>query len=151
MVCLGEAIQKEKTAPWRASNEIGIVSALEWVGPLEDRWANLWRQGTSGVTERGRRMLLALHRSQWDKRSLLYNPLPPLLGKKLRTQRYELAKLASKKMQRYQRTQYTLPLMEQAIITRQNRENNLRLMLTHSLRLTSLRLMSKKDEKHWQA
>ena len=141
---LGEAVQKERTA---ASNEIGIVSALEWVGPLEDRWSNLWRHRTSGVIERGRRMLLALHRSQWDKRSLLYNPLPPLLGKKLRTQRQELAKLASKKMHSAQRTQYTLPLTEQAMITRQNRENNLRLMLTHSLRLTSLRLYEQEGRK----
>nr|YP_010933132.1 hypothetical chloroplast RF1 [Klebsormidium subtilissimum]YP_010933144.1 hypothetical chloroplast RF1 [Klebsormidium subtilissimum]WKT08090.1 hypothetical chloroplast RF1 [Klebsormidium subtilissimum]WKT08091.1 hypothetical chloroplast RF1 [Klebsormidium subtilissimum] len=143
----GEAVQKERTATWRASNEIGIVSALEWVGPLEDRWSNLWRQQTSGVTERGRRMLLALHRSQWDKRSLLYNPLPPLLGKKLRTQRHELAKLSSKKLPRYVRRQYTLPLKTQAIATRQNRENNLRLMLTHSLRLASLRLYEQEGRK----
>ena len=144
---LGEVVQKERTAHWGASNGLDIGSALEWVGPLEDRWSNLWRQRRSGVIERGYRMLFALHRSQWDKRSFLYNPLSPLLGKKLRTQRQELARLASKKMQSQQRTQYTLPLKERAIIARQNRANNLRLMLTHSLRLTSLRLYEQEGRK----
>jgi len=139
---LREDVQKERTAPWQASNEIDIVSALEWVGPLEDRWANLWRHRASGVTERGRRMLLASHRSQWDKRSLLYNPLPPLLGKKLRTQRSQLNELTSKKV-----INITRPLADQVRMTKQNRENNLRLMLTHSLRLGSLRLYEQEGRK----
>jgi hypothetical protein len=136
---LREDVQKERTAP---SNEIEIVSALEWVGPLEDRWANLWRHRASGVTERGRRMLLASHRSQWDKRSLLYNPLPPLLGKKLRTQRSQLKELTRKEIINDSRD-----LVDQVRMTKQNREDNLRLMLTHSLRLGSLRLYEQEGRK----
>lgn len=139
---LGEDVQKERTAPWQASNEIDIVSALEWVGPLEDRWSNLWRHRASGVKKRGRRMLLASHRSQWDKRSLLYNPLPPLLGKKLRTQRSQLNELTSRKV-----AASTLLLADQVTMTKQNRENNLRLMLTHSLRLGNLRLYEQEGRK----
>ena len=141
-----EAVEKERTTPRQLQDRLGIENGPDWVGPLEDRWSNLWRQRPPGAEKRGHRMLLALHRSQWDKRSLLYNPLPPLLGKTLRTRQEELNRFSSKKRKR-RRKRALIKHKQQALIAKQNRESNLRLMLTHSLRLTSLRLYEQEGRK----
>nr|YP_010932691.1 hypothetical chloroplast RF1 [Klebsormidium dissectum]YP_010932703.1 hypothetical chloroplast RF1 [Klebsormidium dissectum]WKT06457.1 hypothetical chloroplast RF1 [Klebsormidium dissectum]WKT06458.1 hypothetical chloroplast RF1 [Klebsormidium dissectum] len=142
-----EGVQKEGTSHRRPSNEISLDSALDWVGELEEKWSNLVQRRRSGVVERGYRMLFALQRSQWDKRSFLYNPMPPLLGKKLWTHGREMARLGSKKQHRMDRKEYFLPMKKKALLSSQNRENNLRLMLTHSLRLGNLRLYEQEGRK----
>nr|YP_010932478.1 hypothetical chloroplast RF1 [Interfilum massjukiae]YP_010932490.1 hypothetical chloroplast RF1 [Interfilum massjukiae]WKT06041.1 hypothetical chloroplast RF1 [Interfilum massjukiae]WKT06042.1 hypothetical chloroplast RF1 [Interfilum massjukiae] len=137
----------EQTAPHQSHENLDLESAPGWVGPLEKKVSNLWRKRTPGAKGRGHRMLLAVHRSKWDKRSLLYNPLPPLLGKTLRTEQKELTRLSSKKQPSQEVRSLSLLSNEQALIAKQNRQSNLRLMLTHSLRLTSLRLYQQEGRK----
>lgn len=140
-------VHKKRTAPRWASDRLGLAGIMDWVGPLEDRWSNLWQQRTWNAVRRGHRMLLALHCYEWDKRSLLYNPLPPFLGKKLRTERQELARLANRKLNSEDRTNYLVPQKWENILAKRNRESNLYLMLSHSLRLTSLRLYEQDGRK----
>ena len=95
-------------------------------------------------------MLLALHSYEWDKRSLLYNPLPPFLGKKLRTEQQELRRFTNKKLNSEDRINHLVPQKLDNVFSKRNRESNLYLMLSHSLRLTSLRLYEREGRKRWQ-
>jgi hypothetical protein len=135
-----EGVQKEGTSHRQSSNEMSVESDLSLVGNLEQKWLKLGRRRRSDVLERGYRMLFALQRSRWDKRSFFYDPLPPRLGKKLLTQQRELAIMVDRTKHRGERKDYFLPLKNTALASNHNRENNLRLMLTHSLRLANLRL-----------